>query len=84
VSAAIGGRVPVGNVTFGMESLVGAAEAHQARRSGRPTHWGLLDDGTTGQRLAREHGPHRWTALELSALARLRRRRWSWSEPASS
>jgi predicted polyphosphate/ATP-dependent NAD kinase len=66
VSAAIGGKVPVGHVTFGMESLVAAAAAHEARRSGRPTHWGLLDDGTAGEQLVREHGPHGWTAVELS------------------
>lgn len=66
VSAAVGGKVPVGLVTFGMESLVAAAASHEARRTGRPTHWGLLDDGTAGQHLVREHGPHRWTAVELS------------------
>jgi hypothetical protein len=66
VSAAVDGRVPVGFVTFGMESLVAAAACHRARRSGMPTHWGLLDDGTGGQRLVRESGPHRWTAVELS------------------
>lgn len=66
VSAAVGGRVPVGFVAFGMESLVAAAAAHRARRSGTPTHWGLLDDGTAGGPLVREAGLHRWTAIELS------------------
>ena len=66
VSAAIGGRVPVGFVSFGMESLVAAAASHRARRAGAPTHWGLLDDGTAGERLVREDGPQRWTAVELS------------------
>jgi predicted polyphosphate/ATP-dependent NAD kinase len=66
VSAAIGGRVPVGFVTFGMESLVAAAAAHEARRTGRPTHWGLLDDGTAGEQIVREQARHRWTAVELS------------------
>jgi predicted polyphosphate/ATP-dependent NAD kinase len=66
VSAAIGVRVPVGLVTFGMESLVAAAAAHAARRAGRPTHWGLLDDGTAGEQIVREQARHRWTAVELS------------------
>ena len=66
VSAAIGGRVPVGFVCFGMESLVAAAACHRARRAGAPTHWGLLDDGTAGERLERVEGPQRWTAVELS------------------
>lgn len=68
VTAAIDGRVPVGFVTFGIESMTAAAASHAALRRGEPVHWGIVDDAPAHQagRLLRSRGPQRRTLVHVS------------------